>query len=81
MYKIVSNPFPIGYLKCSHCNRPALWLVSSDVYKEGYELISLKHPMDFIKDTKVICDTCSMLIDSEYVVAENLVFFEEVLPA
>ena len=78
----MSNTFPIGYISCMKCNKPALWLVEksscSQVIITGsiqlkYELISYKHPI--IDDyTAYICDSCGEEVLDDNFTADYIVF-------
>lgn len=86
----MNKPFPIGYLRCIKCDRPALWLVEGNneyipTYDKTvdlnlkYRLININLPeISLDNEDCFICDSCVTHIEEDNIHEKYLIFFDKI---
>ncbi len=75
--------FPIGYIECINCHRPAVWLVDSVKYipKEDTVSVSTNYKLvnynpKFTEEETLYCDNCECLLDDSNLISTYVYFLD-----
>jgi len=71
-----NNDFPIGFIKCLKCGKPALWLEKDTDLFDGCKLVNIKMLGRYDPEElgEYLCDNCEIPISDDNIASNHIYF-------